>query len=45
MNKRKYDKEDLNTDLEWFKSLGINENEAKEYILYLLDCERGFIKK
>jgi len=32
----KYNKEDLETDLDWFKGLGVDKNEAISYIKFLL---------
>ena len=31
-----YSKENLKTDLEWFKGLGVEEEEAKGFIFYVL---------
>jgi len=37
--KEEYDKEDLQTDLDWFEGLEVDKNEAESYIKHLLKCE------
>ena len=34
-----YDEESLQTDVDWFGGLGLNEEEATDYILYMLSCQ------
>jgi len=38
---KKYTQEDLETDLEWFEGLGVDNDEAKKYINFLLQREKA----
>jgi hypothetical protein len=40
LKNKTYRKEELETDLNWFKELGIERKEAKDYIHYLLNKDR-----